>query len=272
MVAHLEDHPTLCALLEIKFVPHFTTLQKASRRLLASAPAKRLLEHTIRLRYGRRRRVRSSTVDSTGLECTSASGYFVRRKNRGKESGKTVVYHRFPKLGVVSDNDRHFILAMRVGRGPRPDVNEFASLVSDARRNLRLACLVADAGYDSEANHRLAREQLGIRTIIPAKHGRPTTKPATGHYRRLMQTRFDRAAYRQRTQVETVMSMIKRRQGNHVHGRTYQSQCRDLRLMVLTHNIMILLFCWVFYRALRVPKRKRFTLFTTSASATRLAV
>ena len=45
------------------------------------------------------------------------------------------------------------------------------------------------------------------------------------------------------------MSMIKRRQGNHVHGRTYQSQCRDLRLMVLTHNIMILLFCWVFYRA-----------------------
>ena len=198
VVAHLEDHPTLCALLEIKFVPHFTTLQKASRRLLASAPAKRLLEHTIRLRYGRRRRVRSSAVDSTGLECSSASGYFVRRKNRGEESGKTVVYHRFPKLGVVSDNDRHFILAMRVGRGPRPDVNEFASLVSDAQRNLRLACLVADAGYDSEANHRLAREQLGIRTIIPAKHGRPTTKPATGHYRRLMQTRFDRAAYRQR--------------------------------------------------------------------------
>ena len=71
-----------------------------------------------------------------------------------------------------------------------------------------------------------------------------------------MQTRFDRAAYRQRAEVETVMSMIKRRQGNHVHGRTYQSQCRDLRLMVLTHNIMILLFCWVFYRALETRNRR----------------
>jgi len=253
VVAHLEDHPTLLALLELKFAPHFTTLQKASRRLLASRPAKRLLERTIRQRYGRRRRVRSSAVDSTGLECSSASAYFVRRRSRASQPWKTVVYHRYPKLGLVSDNDRHFILAMGVGSGPRPDVDEFASLVGDARRMIGLARMVADAGYDSEANHRVAREQHGIRTIIPAKHGRPTTKPASGHYRRLMQTRFDRRAYRDRVQVETVMSMIKRRQGNYVLGHNYQSQCRDLRLMVLTHNIMILLFPWVFYRALPTP-------------------
>jgi hypothetical protein len=249
VVAHLQDHPTLLVLLELKFVPHFTTLQKASRRLLASAPAKRLLEQTIRARYGRRRRVRSSSVDSTGLECSAASGYFVRRRSRTSQPWKTVVYHHYPKLGVVSDNDRHFILAMRVGRGPRPDVDEFAPLVDEARRAIRIVQMAADAGYDSEGNHRLARERFGIRTIIPAKHGRPTNKPASGHYRRLMQTRFDRKAYRDRTQVETVMSMIKRRQGNYVRGLTYQSQCRDLRLMALTHNIMILLISYVFYRA-----------------------
>jgi len=241
VVAHLADHPTLLALLELKFAPHFTTLQKASQRLLASRPAKRLLERTIRERYGRRR-VRSAAIDSTGLECTAASAYFVKRRNRAGQPWKTVVYHRYPKLGVVSDNDRHFIVAMRARRGPRPDVDEFASLVGDARRAIKMAQMVADAGYDSEGNHRLAREQYGIRTIIPAKHGRPTTKPASGHYRRLMQTRFDRNAYRDRVQVETVISMIKRRQGNHVRGHTYPSQCRDLRLLVLTHNIMILLF------------------------------
>ena len=43
-----------------------------------------------------------------------------------------------------------------------------------------------------------------------------------------------------RAQVETVISMIKRRQGAYVRGRSYHSQCRDLRLMVLTHNVMIL--------------------------------
>jgi hypothetical protein len=233
----------------MKVVPHFTTLHKASRRLLASRPAKRLLQRTIRQRYGRRRRVRSAAVDSTGLECSSASAYFVRRRVRASGPWKTMVYHRYPKLGVVADNDRHFVLAMRVGRGPRPDIDEFAPLLSDAQRAIRLACMTADAGYDSEANHRLAREHYGIRTVIPAKHGRPTSKPASGHYRRLMQTRFDRSAYRDRVQVETVMSMIKRRQGSDVRAHNYQSQCRSLRLMALTHNIMILLLSHVFYRA-----------------------
>jgi Transposase DDE domain len=244
VVGHLNDHPSLLALLELKTVPHFTTLQKASRRLLASRPARRLLERTIRARYGRRRRIRSAAVDSTGLECSSASAYFVRRRKRVSEPWKKVVYHRYPKLGVVSDNDRHFILAMRAGRGPRPDVDEFATLVGEAQRAMRLVRMTADAGYDSEGNHRLAREHYKIRTVIPAKHGRPTTKPAADRYRRLMQTRFDRKAYRDRVQVETVMSMIKRRQGNFVRGHNYHSQCRDLRLLVLTHNILILFLYW----------------------------
>jgi hypothetical protein len=65
----------------------------------------------------------------------------------------------------------------------------------------------------------------------------------------MMQVRFDRARYRQRSQVETVMSMINRRQVDHVRGRSYHSQCRDLRLMVLAHNVMILMRIEVFYRA-----------------------
>jgi hypothetical protein len=31
--------------------------------------------------------------------------------------------------------------------------------------------------------------------------------------------------------------MIKRRQGAHIHARTYHSQCRELRLIVLIHNM-----------------------------------
>jgi hypothetical protein len=247
VVAHLIDHPQLREVLHLNCVPHFTTLQKASRHLLASAPVRRVLESTIRLHYGRRRRVASSAVDSTGLECTAASGYFVRRRHRVSGPWKTVVYHRYPKLGVVCDTSCHFILAIGVGRGPRPDVDELVPLVSEALRSIALLRLVADAGYDSESNLRFAREQCGIRTLIPPKHGRPTSKPAAGRYRRLMQTRFDTITYHQRAQVETVMSMIKRRQGAHAHGRSYHSQCRDLRLMALTHNVMILLWIEVFY-------------------------
>jgi len=247
IVAQLADHPELREALCLNSVPHFTTLQKASRHLLASAPVRRVLDSTIRMHYGRRRRVESSAVDSTGLECTPASGYFVRRRHRVSLPWKTVVYHRYPKLGVVCDTSCHFILSIRVGRGPRPDVDELVPLLSDALRSMLLECLSADAGYDSEANHRFARERCGVRTLIPAKHGRPTDKPASGRYRRLMQTRFDKSKYHRRVQVEAVISMIKRRQGAHARGRSYQAQCRDLRLMALTHNVMILLRVEVFY-------------------------
>lgn len=57
IVAHLTDHPALCEVLRLKSVPHFTTLQKAGRHLLASEPVRRVVECTIRLHYGRRRRV-----------------------------------------------------------------------------------------------------------------------------------------------------------------------------------------------------------------------
>lgn len=66
-----------------------------------------------------------------------------------------------------------------------------------------------------------------------------------------MQTRFDTEAYRDRVQVETVISMLKRRLEAFVRARSYWSQRRELRLKVLTHNVMILLRIEVFYTAVR---------------------
>jgi hypothetical protein len=39
--------------------------------------------------------------------------------------------------------------------------------------------------------------------------------------------------------AETGFSMIKRRLGSGLGGRTYQSQCREIMLMVLTFNLML---------------------------------
>ncbi len=249
VTGQLQDCSSLQKTLGLKHVPHYTTLQKAARRLLRSAHAKKLLDATVRKQLGRRRRVPLAAIDSTGMECTAASGYFVRRRAKVSGPWKTMVYHRFPKLGVICDVTSHFILAFDTRRGPKPDVAEFKQLLDDALTRVRLTTILADAGYDSESNHCHARQDREVRTIIPAKMGRPTDKPASGPHRRLMQVRFNTKAYRQRAQVETVMSMIKRRQGSHVRAVTYHSQCRDLRLMVLTHNVMILLSVEVFYGA-----------------------
>jgi hypothetical protein len=253
LTAHLADCPSLLEVLKLDAVPHYTTLQKASCRLLAAAPARRLLDATVKDHMGRKRRVRRAAIDSTGLESSAASGYFVRRRERVGMLWKTVVYHHFPKLGVVCDVEAHFILAAREDRGPKPDVADFRPLLAAALARVGIDRVVADAGYDSEANHTFARQESRVRSIMPAKHGRPSKKPARGHYRRLMQTRFDRDAYRDRVQVETVMSMVKRRLEAFVRTRSAWSQRRELRLKVLTHNVMILLRVEVFYTATPVP-------------------
>jgi hypothetical protein len=74
--------------------------------------------------------------------------------------------------------------------------------------------VVADAGYDSEDNHRSARLDMGVRSIIPPRIGRPSSSPPSGHYRRLMKRRFksgaDAEIYGQRSQSEASNSVMKR--------------------------------------------------------------
>jgi hypothetical protein len=47
--------------------------------------------------------------------------------------------------------------------------------------------------------------------------------------------------YGQRWQAETVFSMIKRRLSAAVAARSYWPQCREVMLLVVNHNVMILL-------------------------------
>lgn len=198
----LKDCGSLADAIELKMVPHFTTLQKAAKRLMVSKVAQQLLDETVNQQMGRRSVVPDTAVDSTGLEATCASSYFVKRRSRKENPWKTMVYHRYPKLGVVSDVTNHFILAFQSGRGPKPDVAEFKGLIAQASKRIRMKRIIADAGYDSESNHAFAREEMSLRTIIPPLHGRPTNKPAKGRYRRLMQTRFDHDNYRKHTRLK----------------------------------------------------------------------
>ena len=91
---HLRDCPSLTEVIELKQIPHFTTLQKAAKRLLVSQAAQRLLDATVNDQMGRRTIVPDAAIDSTGLGATCASAYFVKRRSRKENPWKTMVYHR----------------------------------------------------------------------------------------------------------------------------------------------------------------------------------
>ena len=242
ITAMLAEMPTLCEALALPKVPHYTTLQKACRRLLRNAPVQRLLESTLlraRPRAKRRPRVKQAALDSSGFEAHSTSHYFIRRREKGGKRWQSTTYSRFPKLALLCDCANHLILAAMPMRGPGPDITHFEPMLCQAWPRAKIDTLLADAGYDAEWAHCVAREDLGIRTLIPAAIGRPTGKPPTGYYRRLMHSRLHLTGYGQRWQAETTVSMIKRRLGPAVNARGYWSQCRALMLKAIP-NILVL--------------------------------
>lgn len=181
-----------------------------------------------------------SAIDSTGMEAGHTSRYFVRRKHHTSPHVQSLTYRRFPKLALVCDCASHLITGLLPSRGPTSDVTHFKQLLQKASIVLPITTITADAGYDSESNHVYAREVLAIHSIINPRVGRPSTKLPTGHYRREMVTNFDRITYGQHWQVETVMFMLKKNLSEEIAAQSYWSQCRELSLKALTHNILIL--------------------------------
>lgn len=242
LTAIIDDFEAVRVYLGLKRVPHYTTLQKASRRLLRAPYAKRVFRGTVRRFLGRRRRVTLAAMDSTGLDYGRRSAYYVRRRQAGQSKAKRVYYSHFAKLEASFECHSHLILGALVGRGPRPDVDRFKPLLDATLETSRPKSMLADAGYDSEGNHQHARTTHKIRSFIPAKHGRPTTKPLSGRFRRLMKQRLnkDYGQYGQRWQAESGFSMFKRCIADTVQGRSQWSQRRELWLLVITYNILLL--------------------------------
>lgn len=241
----LEDSSDIKEVLELTRVPHFTTLQKAARKLLSKDVNRKLIASTLSLARKKRLitgHVLLAALDGIGFESRHVSRYFVQRRNREvKEKYQTTTYTRFPKVGICCDTKSHLILVGIPGRGPSPDQWHYKEALKEMTAQAKITTLLADAGYDGEQNHVLARKTYGMISIIPPKIGRPTTKLPAGKYRRLMATRFNKKLYGQRWQVETINSMLKRNLGSFLRTRTYWTQCKEISLRLFTHNVTIVL-------------------------------
>jgi hypothetical protein len=258
--AFLRDSSDWLADIGLYRAPDHNTLCRAASRLLKSEPVKRLLDQQI-CWASQARMLRLSTrplgMDSSMYESRHVSRHYEHRKARsarkdkspGKSSRKRTVV-LLPKLAVAVDCGCHIVVSMWTGTGLGSDSPHFGTLLFDAWRRLphRRFTVVADAGYDAEHNHEMARHDMGLRSIMPATIGRtPASRDRirTRWRRRmskLLSTRRSRrrCGYTQRWQCETVNSMMKRNLGSALRGKTSWSRKRDLRLKVLTHNLMIL--------------------------------
>jgi len=170
-------------------------------------------------------------VDGTGLSPHGVSTYFVRRMER--QSGGKTRYRHFLKWLVVADVDRQILLAQRARQGPRCDAPALPGLLEVASRTMPIGLVLADAEFDSEANHQHIRITLGAHSVIPARRrGVPN-----GEIRNQMYRAFPRKLNGPRAKRETVFSVVKRKLSAKAPGRSLLGQVRQALLLGLTFNL-----------------------------------
>ena len=150
---------------------------------------------------------------------------------------------RMPKLALAVAAASHQILAAEAAAGNGSDAPDFDPLLYQSWRRAKVKTVVADAGYDSENNHRIARLDMNVRSVTPAKIGRPSATAPSGRYRRLMKQRFarkaDKRVYGQRSQSETVNSMMKRNLGEYLRSILTRRRKQEMLLKSIVHNLML---------------------------------
>ncbi len=243
--AILLDMPDLCQAIGLGKVPHFTTLQKMHQRLLNQQIATQLLDETVCQALGPNPYVDLAAGDSTGIESSQISPYFIKRRSHKHKTPQITTYSHYPKLELLCDCSTHLVLAAMTALGPHPDIDRLRPLLfAPLSRGIGIGTGLFDAGYDSESNHRFARDCCHIRSVIPPTNGRPPadpSQPPPSYWRRRM-WRYRDYRYGQRWQVETAISMIKRRLGGYVLNRSNPARFAEMMLKVLTHNIMLIVF------------------------------
>ncbi len=167
-----------------RIVPDHSTLWWFGRRHLRPDLVALALAETVARVSGRPRGPRLVALDSTGLWLSHASRWFERRAERGRGQ------RGWLKWSLALWVEPRMLLAQRTRPGPAGDFGDLVPLAAAAHAVLPFDRLVADAGYDSEANHRFCRERLGVDSLIPAKKRRSVRVVATTPYRRGMVRRL----------------------------------------------------------------------------------
>lgn len=149
-------------------------------------------------------------------------------------------YRHWVKWLIVADVRQQILLAQRAHQGPGCDSRALPALLDAAAKRAPIRVVLADAEFDSEANHQhiRRRRRTGAKSIIPARRkGVPN-----GPIRNQMYRAFPEKPYRQRAKIETIFSALKRKLSSRAPARTLSLQIRQALLLGLAYNLFRLRF------------------------------
>lgn len=217
VVSFLRSNPTLCMHFGLLRVPVHTTIVRFVSKI----------EKQICLLLGIRQAI-NVAVDSTGFELESKSFYYrkIDTKLFPNFIRKT---KQHMKLSIVVDVDTQMIMTYKIRKKLRHDTQDFKHLLKD------IICkqVLADKGYDSKDLRRFVLHEMHAIPIIPYRRNSGVMK-ITGRNRTI---KFNEKEYHQRSKVETVFSVIKRRYGSVLRNKNYATQRVELISKMITYNL-----------------------------------
>jgi hypothetical protein len=230
IITLLEMSPQLQAAigLEGRKLPHFTTLQKFSDRVVAADPKliDTLVGEVLAACQQAGLIVTEVAGDSTGVACSVASRHFELRAGRGRG--------RYIKLAVLVACGSLMPASLHVTFGPTNEMEGVYDLVWRASGRCQPAWAYYDAGFDSERLHTLHRDGWGVRSVIP-----PVPKTADGSIRtpHRASCRPLPGNYGRRWHVESFFSGLKRVCGSAVRAIKPANQLAEAAMKVLAYAL-----------------------------------
>lgn len=202
------------ALLKLVNVPDHSTLVKFHKRIKTTILDGLLCS----------KKVKTSAIDSSGFDTSYMSYHYANVWNR-RDKRK---YRRYLKVSIAIDTDSQYILSEKIRLGPRNDNIDFVSVM----KKVNCDFVVADKGYDSRKNRYFVLREMKAYPHIPRRITSGATYEKAG-----VKIKFNEKIYHQRSKVETVFSVIKRKYGSYALGRSFDTKKKEVIIKMIAYNI-----------------------------------
>jgi len=212
--------------LELKEIPHYSTLCKFSKRI-SSTVLTQIFQKACSFMSEWKHVTTIVAIDSSGFTPDSASTYYSVRTGKLRRD--------YLKTTISVDSDHISLLSFHVTNSRCHDSQIAPSVLRASHRVRKSDCYVMDKAYDSERIHQVIHEDLHAQSMIPIRDWHASY--VSGRYRQVMATSFDKKIYGQRNMAETAFSILKRMFGETIYARSYRQQVKEIKLKCIVFSL-----------------------------------
>jgi transposase len=174
-------------------------------------------------------------MDSTGFSTVTYDRWF------DQKHGKLMAEHTWVKLHIAVGTVTHAITGVKVS--PEADCPQLPELLAQTAKHFDVREMSADKAYGSKDNHRTL-ERFGVAAFIPFKVNAKVDPKCAAWTRHLCEFLFNQDKflphYHRRSNVESVMWMIKSKFGAAVRSKNPTAQMNEVLAKCVLHNLACL--------------------------------